>query len=47
MAAKKMNPFGKGESKKMEAMERKKAPSKKAYSAMEKRFEPNLHRKGK
>jgi hypothetical protein len=39
MATKKMNPFGKGESKKMEAAERKMAPSKKAYAAMEKKHE--------
>ncbi len=35
----KMNPFGKGESKKMEAMEKKMAGSKKAYAAMEKKYE--------
>ena len=39
MATKKMNPFGKGESKKMEAAERKMAPTKKAYAAMEKKHE--------
>ena len=33
----KMNPFGKGESKKMEAKEKKMAPTKKAYAAMEKK----------
>ena len=37
--AKKANPFGKGESKKMEAAEKKMAPSKKAYAAMEKKYE--------
>ena len=46
MATKKMNPFGKGESKKMEAAEKKMAPTKKAYAKMESRFEPGLH-KGK
>jgi hypothetical protein len=44
MATKKMNPFGKGESKKMEAAEKKMAPSKKAYAAMEKKMEPSLHK---
>jgi hypothetical protein len=39
MANKKMNPFGKGESKKMEAKEKMMAPGKKAYAAMEKKFE--------
>lgn len=39
MATKKMNPFGKGESNKMEAAEKKVAGSKKAYAAMEKKFE--------
>ena len=39
MATKKMNPFGKGESKKMEAAEKKMAGSKKGYAAMEKKFE--------
>ena len=42
----KANPFGKGESKKMEAAEKKMAPGKKAYAAMEKKFEPGMH-KGK
>jgi hypothetical protein len=37
--AKKMNPFGMGESKKMEAMEKKMTGSKKAYAAMEKKHE--------
>lgn len=46
MATKKMNPFGKGESKKMEAAEKKMAPGKKAYAAMEKKMEPGMH-KGK
>ena len=36
---KKTNPFGKGESKAMEAKEKKMAPDKKTYTAMEKRFE--------
>ena len=35
----KSNPFGKGESKKMEAAEMKMAGSKKAYAAMEKKYE--------
>jgi hypothetical protein len=39
MATKKMNPFGKGESKKMEAKEKKMAGSAKAYAAMEKKYE--------
>jgi hypothetical protein len=39
MKAKKPNPFGKGESKKMEAMEKKMAGGKKAYAAMEKKYE--------
>ena len=42
----KANPFGKGESKAMEAKEKKMAPTKKAYAAMEKKFEPGMH-KGK
>ena len=46
MYGKKMNPFGKGESKAMEAKEKKMAPSKKAYAAMEKKMEPGMH-KGK
>jgi hypothetical protein len=44
--AKKANPFGKGESMKMEAAEKKMAGSKKAYAAMEKKYEPGMH-KGK
>jgi hypothetical protein len=40
------NPFGKGESKKMEAAEKKMAPTKKAYAKMEAKFEPGMH-KGK
>jgi len=40
------NPFGKGESKSMEAAEKKMAPGKKAYAAMEKKMEPGMH-KGK
>ena len=39
MMKKKMNPFGKGESKKMEAAEKKMAKSSKAYAAMEKKYE--------
>ncbi len=35
----KMNPFGKGESAKMEAAERKMAPTKAAYAKMEKMHE--------
>lgn len=35
----KANPFGKGESKTMEAAEKKMAGGKKAYAAMEKKFE--------
>ena len=44
MATKKMNPFGKGESKKMEAAEKKMAPTKKAYDAMEKKMESGVHK---
>lgn len=40
----KANPFGKGESKKMEAAEKKMAPTKKAYAAMEKKMEPGMHK---
>lgn len=39
MYGKKMNPFGKGESKKMEAAEKKMAGSKAAYARMEKKHE--------
>ena len=39
-----MNPFGKGESKKMEASEKKMVPTKQAYAAMEKKMEPSLHK---
>lgn len=35
----KANPFGKGESKKMEAAEKKMAGSKSAYAKMEKKYE--------
>lgn len=38
-AAKKTNPFGKPDTKKNEAAERKMAPGKKAYAAMERKFE--------
>ena len=44
MATKKMNPFGKGEYKKMESAEKKMAPSKKAYAAMEKKMESGVHK---
>jgi hypothetical protein len=44
MKSKKPNPFGKGESKKMEAAEKKMAPGKKAYAAMEKKMEPGMHK---
>jgi len=43
-AKSKANPFGKGESAKMEATEKKTAPGKKAYAAMEKKFEPGMHK---
>jgi len=47
MATKKMmNPFKGPETKKNEAAEKKMAPSKKAYAAMEKKYEPGMH-KGK
>lgn len=36
---KKMNPFGKGESKKMEMAEKKMAKTKAGYAAMEKKYE--------
>lgn len=45
MATKKPNPFGKPDTKKNEAAERKVAPSAKAYAAMEKKFES--HKKSK
>lgn len=38
-AAKKANPFGKPDTKKNEAAERRMAPSNKAYAAMERKFE--------
>lgn len=44
MATKKMNPFGKPDTKKNEAAEKKMAPSKKAYAAMEKKLEPGMHK---
>lgn len=37
--AKKANPFAKPDTKKNEAAERKMAPGKKAYAAMERKFE--------
>lgn len=39
MATKKVNPFTKPDTKKNEAAERKVAPTKKAYNAMEAKFE--------
>jgi len=42
MATKKMNPFGKPETKKNEAAERKMAPTKKAYAKMEAKYEPGM-----
>jgi len=42
--ANKANPFGKGESMKMEAAEKKMAPGKKSYAAMEKKMEPGMHK---
>jgi hypothetical protein len=39
MATKKMNPFMKPDTKKNEAAERKMAPTKKGYAAMEKKYE--------
>lgn len=47
MATKKMNPFGKGESKKMEAAEKKMAPTKAGYAKMEAKFEPGMHKGAK
>lgn len=38
-AAKKANPFGKPDTKKNEAAERKMAPNPKQYAAMERKFE--------
>lgn len=43
--AKKANPFGKPDTAKNEAAERRMAPSKKGYAAMEKKFEPGMHGK--
>lgn len=40
----KANPFGKGESMKMEAAEKKMAPGKKAYAKMEAKMEPGMHK---
>jgi hypothetical protein len=40
----KANPFGKGESKKMEAAEKKMTKGTKAYAAMEKKMEPGKHK---
>jgi hypothetical protein len=40
--AKKANPFGKGESKVMEAKEKKMAPGKKSYAKMEAKYEPGM-----
>ena len=42
--AKKANPFGKPETKKNEAKEKKMVPGKKAYAAMEKKMEPGMHK---
>jgi hypothetical protein len=49
MATKKANPFGKPDTKKNEAAEKKMAPGKKAYAAMEAKFEKGRHgaKKGK
>jgi len=49
MATKKANPFGKPDTKKNEAAERKMAPNPKQYAAMEKKFEKGRHpaKKGK
>lgn len=44
MATKKMNPFGKPETKKNEAAEKKMAPTKKGYAKMEAKFEPGMHK---
>ena len=41
---KKVNSFGKPETKANEAKEKKMAPGKKAYSAMEKKMEPTMHK---
>ena len=38
------NPFGKGESKKMEAAEKKMAPTKAGYAKMEAKYEPGMHK---
>lgn len=39
MATKKINPFGKPDTKANEAKEKKMVPGKKAYAAMEKKYE--------
>ena len=44
MATKKPNPFGKPDTKKNEAAEKKLAPGKKAYAAMEAKFEAGKHK---
>lgn len=44
MATKKMNPFGKPDTKKNEAAEKKMVPGKKAYAAMEKKYEAGMHK---
>jgi len=40
----KSNPFGKPDTKKNEAAEKKMAPTKKAYAKMEAKFEPGRHK---
>lgn len=46
MATKKANPFLKPETKKNEAAEKKMAPTKKGYAAMEKKYEKEMPKKG-
>ena len=44
MATKKANPFGKPDTKKNEAAEKKLAPTKAAYAKMEAKFEAGKHK---
>ena len=44
MATKKANPFGKPDTKKNEAAEKKMAPTKAGYAKMEAKFEPGMHK---
>ena len=46
MATKKVNPFKLADTKKNEAAEKKMAPTKKGYAAMEKKYEKEMPKKG-